>query len=104
MQGVHGFPFAIVKTWNKCVKINAQKYAEFNNSDIQLFDGSSQIQPSPKQMSVKDPDEDDDENGVATRNEQASSQPEKYSGKPKQGGKGRRPRWKKRRPSNPNNK
>ena len=76
---------------------------EFNNSDIQLFDGSSQIQPSPKQMSVKDQDEDDDENDVPTRNEQASSQPEKYSGKPKQGGKGRRPRWKKRRPSNPNN-
>jgi hypothetical protein len=75
---------------------------EFFNSDIQLVDGSShpQIQPIIRQKEndvFSETDETD-----AEKHESESEIKERNQSKNQQGGKGRRPRWRKRRPSNPN--
>ncbi|PKO05618.1 MAG: stage 0 sporulation protein [Chloroflexi bacterium HGW-Chloroflexi-3] len=75
---------------------------EFFNSDIQLVDGSSYPQIQPKIR----PEENDvvievDESNEG-ENEPESGIKERNQGKNQQGGKGRRPRWRKRRPSNQN--
>lgn len=75
---------------------------EFFNSDIQLVDGSPHAPIQPK----FNPEENDvvtevDE-GNAVNNEPDSELNERNQIKNQQGGKGRRPRWRKRRPSNQN--
>jgi cell fate regulator YaaT (PSP1 superfamily) len=75
---------------------------EFFNSDIQLVDGSShpQIQPIIRQKEndvFSETDETD-----AEKHESESEIKERNQSKNQQGGKGRRPRWRRRRPSSPN--
>lgn len=75
---------------------------EFFNSDIQLVDGSSHTQVLPK-ISPEDKDvviEADENNSV--KSESDSEIKERNQSKNQQAGKGRRPRWRKRRPSNQN--
>ncbi len=75
---------------------------EFFNSDIQLVDGTSH----PQIQSKIKPEENDvivDANeSNAIKNEPDSELKERNQSKNQQGGKGRRPRWRKRRPSNQN--
>ena len=72
------------------------------NSDIQLIDGSTYPQVQSKII----PEESDlvvevEENNFV-KNEPNSEITDRNPNKNQQGGKGRRPRWKKRRPSNQN--
>jgi cell fate regulator YaaT (PSP1 superfamily) len=75
---------------------------EFFNSDIQLVDGSShpQIQPKIRQEENEVVSEIDETDTV--KHEPESEIKERNQSKNQQGGKGRRPRWRKRRPSSPN--
>lgn len=74
---------------------------EFFNSDIQLADSSShpQTHPPKKQEQSVDPKIDEKEK---IKEESHRTKNVKSSNKNQQGGKGRRPRWRKRRTSNPN--
>jgi len=75
---------------------------EFFNSDIQLIDGSSYPQIQSKIIAEEpDPVVEVEENNFV-KNEPNSEITDRNPNKNQQGGKGRRPRWKKRRPSNQN--
>ncbi|MBE0687088.1 MAG: stage 0 sporulation protein [Anaerolineaceae bacterium] len=75
---------------------------EFFNSDIQLADGSSHPQIQPKITAEENvlPIDVDELNSV--KNESDNEIKDRNQNKNQQGGKGRRPRWRKRRPSNQN--
>ncbi|MDX9849075.1 MAG: regulatory iron-sulfur-containing complex subunit RicT [Anaerolineaceae bacterium] len=75
---------------------------EFFNSDIQIVDGSQPIQVKPIVKTDIIEEVVDDKKNTTAKDESGQSTNVKNSNKKQQTGKGRRPRWRKRRSSNQN--